>query len=133
MKFNILFLILLLASTTACSDCKNIAGKYTTHGGSEYVTYLNLLKDNKFTLKHESWQPGNYNKKEIINNKGSWSCSNNQLVILSKNLTLKSEYLDIGENPLGINSKTKVIHFKSNDINHYLNNQILYPISVLNN
>lgn len=132
MRFNIFFLILLLISTTACSNCKNIEGKYSTHGGSESMTYLNLLKDNKFTLEHESWQPGSYENKETIVSKGAWSCSNNQLIISNSQLTHKSEYLAVGENPLGVNTKTMVIHFEIDAVDHYLNNEILYPIASLN-
>jgi hypothetical protein len=133
MKFNIFFLILLLISTTACSNCKNIEGKYSTHGGSESMTYLNLLKGNKFILKHESWQPGDFKNKETINSHGSWTCSDNHLTLSYSNLTHKSEYLAVGENPLGINSTTMVLHFKATDLNHFLSNEILYPISSLNN
>lgn len=131
MKSNIFFIILLLISTTACSNCKNVEGKYSTNGAGESIIYLNLISGNKFTLKHEAWQPGHFENRETINSKGSWSCSNNQLVLTGSNLTHKSEYIAIGENPLNINKSTMIIHFYPSNIKHYLNNEIFYPIASL--
>ncbi len=133
MKINILFIALLLISTTACSNCKNIEGKYSTHGGNEEMTYLNLIKGNKFTLQHELWQPGNFQNKKTTASQGTWSCSNNQLTLIYSNMAQKSEYLAVGDNPLGINPTTMILHFKKTETSHYLNNEILYPIESIKN
>ncbi len=133
MKRNIFFAILLLTTTTACSDCLKLEEKYTTREGSEKITYLNLLKNNTFILKHQTWSPGAYENKETTSTEGIWSCSKNQLTLTTSKLTNNAEYLAIGKNPLAINEKTMVIHFNpdNENINDYLNNEIFYPVSSL--
>jgi len=80
MKRNIFFAMLLL-TTTAYSHCLKPEGKYITSGGSEKITYLNLLKNNTFILKHQTWSPGAHENKETTNAEGTWSCSENQLTL----------------------------------------------------
>lgn len=133
MKSKILFIILFIMSTTACSNCKNIKGKYITHGGNESITYLNILSKNKFTIKHETWQPGHYENKETINDKGAWSCLNNKFTLTTQNSKHESEFISIGENPLSINVSTMVIHFKKSNVQHYLSGEIFYPTSLIEN
>lgn len=133
MKFKVLFIILFLMSTSACSKCTNIKGEYSTHGAGESITYLNILSEYKFTLKHETWQPGNYENKETTNIKGKWSCSNNQLTLITQNSKYESEFIAIGENPLNINASTMIIHFKQKGIHHFLNSEIFYPVSIITN
>jgi len=133
MKTNFFFIMLLLISTTACSSCKNIKGKYSTIGASESITYLSLIDDNKFTLKHEIWQPGNFENRKTIRSAGSWSCSNNELILIGSKLTHKSEYIAVGENPMNIDKSTMIIHFFPSNLKHYLNNEIFYPIASLSN
>ncbi len=134
MKHNMLFAILLLTTTTACSSCLKFEEKYTTSGGSEKITHLNFLKNNTFILKHQTWRPGAYENKETTNTEGTWSCSKNQIILTtSKKSIYNAEYLAIGKNPLAINEKTMVIHFNpdNENINDYLNNEIFYPVSSL--
>ncbi len=133
MKHTLFFAILLLTTTTACSNCLNLEGKYTTSGGSEQMTHLDLLKNNTFILKHQTWKPGAYENKKTTHAEGTWSCLKNQITLMTSKFIYNAEYLAIGKNPLAINEKTMVIHFKpdNKNINHYLNNEIFYPASSL--
>ncbi len=125
--------MLLFVTTTACSNCHKIEGKYTSAGASEQITHINLLNNKTFILKHETWEPGSYENKETTSTKGTWSCDKNKISLTVSKSIYNAEYLAVGKNPLGINEKTMVIHFKSNNekINSYLNNEIFYPVSSL--
>lgn len=133
MKYNILIVVVLLFTATACSACPKIEGEYATSGGSEKFTNLNLLQDHTFILKHEIWQPGAYENKETNILSGNWSCKKNKLTLSIEKLIYKAEYVTVGNNPLGINEKTMVIHFSPFDGNNdeVLNNEIFYPITAL--
>ncbi len=133
MNINILFSMLLLVSTSACSNCQNIKGNYSTSGGSERTTYLNLLNDSKFILKHDAWEPTGYNKKETYITKGIWSCEKSGITLHISKSTYNAKLHVIGKNPLLIKKNTMVIHFDPiiDKVNYNLNNKTFYPVSSL--
>jgi len=127
MKNSIFFAALLLTTTTACSSCLK------TEGAGEQITRLNILKNNTFMLKHETWEPGAYEHKETTSTKGTWSCAKSQITFTVSKLICNAKYLAIGKNPLEINEKIMVIHFGPNTpaTHDYFNNEIFYPVSSL--
>jgi hypothetical protein len=133
MNIYIIIPMLLLLSTAACSNCNNIKGSYSTSGGSESMTYLNLLKDSKYILKHDVWEPAAYDKKETYITKGTWSCSEGNITLHITKSSYNAKLHVIGKNPLLINKNTMVIHFDpiSDKINYNLSNKIFYPVSSL--
>jgi hypothetical protein len=97
------------------------------------MTYLSLLNDSKYILKHEVWEPGGYDKKETYINKGIWSCANNEITLHISRYTYNAKLHVIGKNPLLIKENTMVIHFDSikDKVDYNLNNKIFYPVSSL--
>ena len=133
MNIKILIPILLLALTTACNNCKNIEGDYSTSGGSESMTFLNLLNGGKYILKHDVWEPVHYDKKETYIEKGKWSCKNNKITLHFFGEDYNAKLHVIGKNPLLIKENTMVIHFDpiEGKVNYNLHNKIFYPVSSL--
>ncbi len=133
MNVGIMLSIILLVSTTANSQCQNISGYYSSAGGSEYITYLRLLKSSHYILTHYAWAPAAYDKKKTYIMKGLWSCSGNDIKLHYLNSLYYAKRLVVGKNPLQINENTQMIHFKSfNDkVRTYLSNTQFYPVSAL--
>ena len=121
--------LLTVFSLSACNQCNVNTGSYTSAGGSEQSTNLTLSSDNAFIVKHESWQPGQYEKRDSSQLRGAWTCSNNAITLKANSNTYSAELITIGENPLGLDSNSKAIMFNENTGVDYLNKQMLYPDS----
>lgn len=119
-----------LLSITACSNCLVESAVYASHGGSEYSTKLELLKDNTFNLKYEVWNPGKKDESEVVTTQGEWSCHEDKVNLNAGSELHSFTMMDIGKNPLGISEGVKVLHFDGGDF-EYLSRETLYPLSVL--
>lgn len=123
---NYILVLIFITPITACSQCNDIKGNYSNAGGSEQSTTLTLSGNNKFTLQHESWQPGKYEGRKISSSKGAWSCKNNQVTFELNGGKVTAEKITIGKNPLGLDENTKALQFKDSQNDSILANEILY-------
>jgi len=130
MKAKFICVLISLLSITACSNFLVESGVYVSHGGSEYSTKLELLKDNSFNLEYEVWSPGKKGESEVINTQGKWSCHEEKVNLNAGNELHSFTMMVIGKNPLGIRDDVKVLHFDEGDF-EYLSRETLYPLSVL--
>ncbi|MBL4608929.1 MAG: hypothetical protein JKY01_14020 [Pseudomonadales bacterium] len=123
---KILALLLSLLALSACGSCNTENLIYSSFGGNESITSLELLPNNMFNLKHESWKPGQKDKSTKSNSQGQWSCNKNNIQLNIENKHHSSSLVVIGKNPLGLDEKEVALHFQEGDID-FLSNEILYP------
>ena len=125
---HLIFLILTFLFISACSECVVMEGQFASSGGSEQQTYLELLPDKTFVLKHETWQPGHFENRNTTEITGAWSCKGNQIKLNIDGRIYSAGIITIGKNPLGMSEDTRALHFEENkETSHsYLGNEIFY-------
>ena len=123
---NFIFILFSLTTFTACAQCNIVEGIYRAAGGSEQNTILKLLKNDKFILEHESWNPSEYKQRKVSKNKGTWLCENKNVILKIDDKKFTAIKVTIGKNPLGLDVNTKALHFNAAPAGHYLSNEILY-------
>ena len=126
---TLFFIILTSLSGTACSHCLISPGEFVDSGGSEQSTKLTLKTDNTFQLIHTHWQPGHYDKRKQQISNGRWQCTNNQLSLKFNDKVLKVKIQAVGNNPIGIAVKTKILNFPAVSLPevNYPGKLTLYP------
>ncbi len=126
---SIIFVLLTTLSLTACAECNVKEGRYSSNSGSEQTISLTLSQNKLFTVLHETWLPGHYEKRDKTKLSGSWSCSNNFITLKTNDKKYRAELIVIGENPLGLKADSKALYFKNDVANKRssLNKEILYP------
>jgi len=132
---TLIFTLLTILVTPACSECMLTNGIYEKAGGSEQSTTLTLSANKKFTLTHKNWQPGQYEKQQTISSNGNWTCNQDRVTLKFKNKSIQLKTTIAGKNPLELNPKTKVLSFGeiSDSSLDYLSNEILYLETTFSN
>ncbi len=113
------FALVLLAVITlsACGQCNVKEGNYISSGGSEQSTNLKLSSDKTFTLEHDEWQPGHYDKRDTSRLTGVWSCKNQLITLATQGKIHCAELITIGKNPLDFDVNTRALYFAANPDN----------------
>lgn len=118
-----------MLSFSACSTCYIPLVEYSSQGGSEHVTTLNL-SSKEYDLLFEQWEPGGYESRFKGEEHGRWSCAGNSAEIITKKGVSKAIYKEIGENPLGLPETKKALVFMPSD-NYILSKEVFYPLEML--
>lgn len=129
MMQRLTLILLSIIALSGCDECSITAGNYASSGGSEDAIFLTLLEDKSFTLVHEEWQPGHYDKRNTSHLIGTWSCKGKQVTLAAQGKQHIAELVTIGKNPMGLAESTQALSFVANKLNadSYLYNKILYP------
>ena len=119
----------IITTLSACGQCNVTEGNYVNSGGSEQSTHLKLSSDKTFSLNHDEWQAGQYDKRDTTKLAGIWSCKKQFITLQVQGKTHNAELITIGENPLGLDANTRALFFSASPDNKdsYLYNTILYP------
>ena len=86
MKSTIYLALLFLS---ACSTCNIPLGNYESFSRTESHVTLSVAK-HEFVLTHEAWQPGQYENRQQVEARGTWSCRGGAMVFNTK-LNIKIE------------------------------------------
>lgn len=106
-------LVLSSLALAGCASCIIPTGTYSSIGGSENQITLEL-QNTRYVLKHEQWQPGQYDNRSTTKTPGIWSCSGQTANFELEGNAITALYEPIGENPLGMDTKSKALIFKKN-------------------